>query len=68
MSPRANRPLKAQVRRVSTAGRMHPGVKLLGGLHFELHGMALAALVGIVANALLPAALNQPELDAHPRE
>lgn len=40
----------------------------LGGVHFELHGMALAALVGIVANALLPATLNQPELDAHPRE
>lgn len=26
----------------------------LGGVHFELHGMALAALVGILANALLP--------------
>ena len=40
----------------------------LGGVHFELHGMALAALVGILANALLPATLNQPELDASPRE
>ncbi|NMO17366.1 uracil-xanthine permease [Pyxidicoccus fallax] len=40
----------------------------LGGVHFELHGMALAALVGVVANALLPARLNQTEQDASPRE
>lgn len=40
----------------------------LGGVQFELHGMALAALVGILANALLPATLDQPELDASPRE
>jgi uracil permease len=38
----------------------------LGDVHIELHGMALAALVGILANALLPASLNREELDAHP--
>jgi uracil permease len=36
----------------------------LGGGHLELHGMALAALVGIVANALLPASLDREEVDA----
>lgn len=35
----------------------------LGGVHLELHGMALAALVGILANALLPAALDTREVD-----
>jgi uracil permease len=38
----------------------------LGEVHLELHGMALAALVGILANALLPASLNREELDAQP--
>ncbi|MFL5358816.1 hypothetical protein [Archangium sp.] len=38
-----------------------------GEVHLELHGMALAALVGVLANALLPASLNREELDAPPR-
>jgi len=38
----------------------------LGGVHLELHGMSLAALVGILANALLPASLDREEGDAHP--
>lgn len=45
------------------------GAKLpvtLAGVSVELHGMALAALVGVLANALLPDSLDQPELDAHP--
>ncbi|ATB30919.1 uracil permease [Melittangium boletus DSM 14713] len=37
----------------------------VGGFHLELHGMALAALVGILANALLPASLDREEHDAH---
>ncbi|WNG54600.1 uracil-xanthine permease [Archangium gephyra] len=37
-----------------------------GDVRLELHGMALAALVGILANALLPASLDREELDAHP--
>ena len=36
----------------------------VGGLHLELHGMALAALVGILANALLPASID-PEREEH---
>jgi uracil permease len=40
----------------------------VGELHLELHGMALAALVGILANALLPASLNREELDAQPAQ
>ncbi|MFE8605423.1 uracil-xanthine permease family protein [Archangium violaceum] len=37
-----------------------------GDVRLELHGMALAALVGVLANALLPASLDREELDAHP--
>ncbi|ATB35797.1 uracil permease [Cystobacter fuscus] len=37
----------------------------LGEVHLELHGMALAALVGLLANALLPESLNREEHDAH---
>jgi uracil permease len=37
----------------------------LGDIHQELHGMALAALVGILANLLLPDSLDQEELEAH---
>ena len=40
----------------------------VGGVHLELHGMALAALVGILANALLPASLNREEVEAPPPE
>ena len=39
----------------------------LGEVHLELHGMALAALVGILANALLPASLDREEVDAAPK-
>lgn len=39
-----------------------------GGVKLEVHGMALAALVGVIANLLLPAKLNQRELDAQPLE
>ena len=38
----------------------------LAGAELELHGMALAALVGVLANALLPASLNEEERDAQP--
>jgi uracil permease len=37
-----------------------------GEVHLELHGMALAALVGILANLLLPSSLDREELDAQP--
>ncbi|MBM7119138.1 uracil-xanthine permease family protein [Archangium primigenium] len=37
----------------------------VGGLHLELHGMALAALVGILAHALLPDSLEREERDPH---
>jgi len=37
----------------------------LGEVHLELHGMALAALVGLIANALLPESLNREEQDPH---
>lgn len=39
---------------------------VLGDVHLELHGMALAALVGLLANALLPESLNRLEEDPHP--
>lgn len=38
----------------------------VAGAQLELHGMALAALVGVLANALLPASLNEEERDAQP--
>jgi uracil permease len=41
---------------------------VLGGVHLELHGMALAALVGILANLLLPASLDREEQDAQPAD
>jgi uracil permease len=37
----------------------------LGEVHLELHGMALAALVGLLANALLPESLDREEHDPH---
>jgi uracil permease len=36
----------------------------LGEVHLELHGMALAALVGVLANALLPESLDREENDS----